>query len=334
MNHIQPASPLEPRPAHEHSLLRKIFTHQLFGIIVVLFLISAVASFFSEYFLTSYNIIIIIRTLAFVGLVALGQSMLLILGELDLSIGAIAGLCGVIGGILMVDMKLNPYLAFAAALLLGMFCGLVNGLLVTKIRLNSLVVTLGMAGVYKGANLVITKGKAIVNIPPQIHFLGKGDVWGIPVPFIILVVVLLVVTFVAALTMFGRYMYAIGNNRDAAAILGIKVDRIRTVCFVLAGFLGALAGMLMVARLGSSQPSIGEIWVMPSIAAPVIGGVATTGGVGSPLGAVIGAAVIGVIENNIVLYGVSPYWQTVVSGAIVVAAVSLDSLSNRYLKKE
>lgn len=319
---------------YERSTFKKVVTHQLFGIIVALLLISAVASLYSEYFLTSYNIIIIVRTLAFVGIVSLGQAMLLILGELDLSIGAIAGLCGVIGGILMVDVGLNPYLAFALALLLGMFCGLINGLLVTKINLNSLVVTLGMAGVFKGINLVITKGKAIVNIPPQIHFLGKGDVWGIPVPFIIMLIVLLVVTFVASLTMFGRYMYAIGNNRDAAAILGIKVDRIRTVCFVLAGFLGALAGMLMVARLGSSQPSIGEIWVMPSIAAPVIGGVPTTGGVGTPLGAVIGAAVIGVIENIIVLFGVSPYWQNVVSGAIVVAAISLDSLSRRYLKKE
>lgn len=320
--------------SYERPLLKKVATHQLSGIILALILISAVASYYSEYFLTGYNLIIIVRTLAFVGIVSLGQALLLILGELDLSIGAIAGLCGVIGGILMVDMGLNPFLSFGLALLLGMICGLVNGLLVTQIRLNSLVVTLGMAGVFKGVNLVITKGKAIINIPQEIHFLGKGDLWNIPVPFLIMLAVLLVITFIASLTMFGRYMYAIGNNREAAAILGIRVNRIRTVCFVIAGFLGALAGMLMVARLGSSQPSIGEIWVMPSIAAPVIGGVPTTGGVGSPLGAVIGAAVIGVIENIIVLFGVSPYWQNVVSGAIVVAAISLDSLSRRYLKKE
>ncbi|MDR0361594.1 MAG: ABC transporter permease [Planctomycetota bacterium] len=319
----------------QRSFFKRIITHQLSGIILALVLISAAAWWWSEYFLTEYNIIIIIRTLAFVGIVAIGQSMLLILGELDLSLGAIAGLCGVIGGILMVDVGLNPFLSFGLGLLLGAFCGLINGLFVTQIRLNSLVVTLGMSGVYKGINLVITKGKAIVNIPQEIHFLGKENLWGVlPVPFVILFVVLAIIAFIAAFTMFGRYMYAIGNNLEAASILGIRVNRIRTVCFIIAGFLGALAGMLMVARLGSSQPSIGEVWVMPSIAAPVIGGVHTTGGVGSPVGAVIGALVIGVIENIIVLFGVSPYWQNVVSGVIVVAAISLDSLSRRYLKKD
>lgn len=322
------------RENYERSFLRKIISHQLSGITFALILISTLASIFSEHFRTEYNLIIIIRTLAFVGIVAIGQSLMLILGELDLSIGAISGLCGVIGGILMVDVGLNPFLSFGLALVLGMVCGLINGLFVTKIRLNSLVVTLGMAGVYKGINLVITKGKAIINIPQEIHFLGKKEVWIFPVPFLILLIILVIITFVTSMTMFGRYMYAIGNNIEAASILGIRVTRIRIVCFVIAGFLGALAGMLMVARLGSSQPSIGEIWVMPSIAAPVIGGVHTTGGVGSPVGAVIGAAVIGVIENIIVLFGVSPYWQNVVSGAIVVAAISLDSLSRRYLKKE
>jgi ribose transport system permease protein len=122
-------------------------------------------------------------------------------------------------------------------------------------------------------------------------------------------------------------MYAIGNSRDAAKMLGIRVARIRVVCFMLACLLASLAGMLMVARLGSSQPSIGETWVLTSIAAPVIGGIATTGGIGNPAGAIVGAAIIGVIENIIVLFGVSPYWQTVVSGAIVVIAVSLDAVS-------
>ncbi len=134
--------------AYKRSFWKKLATHQLSGIILALVLISAIASYQSEYFLTGYNIIIIVRTLAFVGLVSLGQSLLLILGELDLSIGAIAGLCGVIGGILMVDVGINPFVAFALALLLGMFCGLINGLFVTQIRLNSLVVTLGRAGVF------------------------------------------------------------------------------------------------------------------------------------------------------------------------------------------
>jgi ribose transport system permease protein len=313
--------------------IARIFSNQLTGVTIALILILLIASIFSPYFLSAYNVSIVIRSLAFVGLVAIGQCLLLILGDLDLSVGAIAGLCAITGGKLMVDFHLEPFLALLLTLAFGMVLGFINGAIVTGLNLNSLVVTIGMSGVYAGANLVITKGKAIIGIPAAIHFLGRGDLFGVPVPFLIMVLVLLLVCILTMFTPFGRYMYAIGNSRDAARILGIKVNRIRIISFMLTGFLAALAGMLMVARLGSSQPSIGEVWVLTSIAAPVIGGVATTGGVGNPVGAIIGAAIIGVIENIIVLFGVSPYWQTVVSGAIVVLAVSLDAVSRLFFRK-
>lgn len=314
--------------------IRRILSNQLTGVIIALLLIIVVASIFSPYFLGAYNVSIVIRSLAFVGLVAIGQSLLLILGDLDLSVGGIAGLCAIMGGKLMVDFHVDPFLSLFLALAFGMLLGFINGQIVTALNLNSLVVTIGMSGVYTGINLVITKGKAIIGIPTVIHFLGRGDVLGIPIPTLIMVVVLILVCILTMFTPFGRYMYAIGNSRDAAKMLGIKVNRIRVISFMLTGFLASLAGMLMVARLGSSQPSIGEVWVLTSIAAPVIGGVATTGGVGNPVGAIIGAAIIGVIENVIVLFGVSPYWQTVVSGAIVVLAVSLDALSRWFFSKK
>jgi ribose transport system permease protein len=209
-----------------------------------------------------------------------------------------------------------------------------NGLLVTGLRLHSLVLTIGMAGVYGGANLVVTKGVAITGIPSEISILGKSDVFGLPIPFLIMVALLILISFLAFKTPFGRYIYAIGNNANAARMLGIRVDAVRVCVFALAGFFSALAGMLMVARLGTAQPSIGDAWVLPPIAASVIGGVATTGGIGSPIGAIFGAAIIGIIENIIVLFGVSPYWQSVVSGAIVVLAISFDSISRRYLRRE
>jgi ribose transport system permease protein len=140
--------------------------------------------------------------------------------------------------------------------------------------------------------------------------------------------------FVMLKTPFGRTMYAIGNNPAAARMLGIKVNRVRLVVFTAAGVLSALAGLLMVARLGTAQPSIGETWVLAPIAASVIGGVATTGGVGSPVGAIFGAAIIGIIENVIVLFGVSPYWQGIVSGGIVVLAISFDAVSRRWLRRD
>jgi Ribose/xylose/arabinose/galactoside ABC-type transport systems, permease components len=313
--------------------LAGIFHHQLAGSVLALVVIFIISSLISEYFLSEYNMIIIVRSLAFIGVVSLGQAMLLVLGEIDLSVGTIAGLCGILGGVLMVQVGIHPTFAMALGLAFGMLCGLVNGLLVTKLQLNALVVTIGMSGVYKGLNLVITKGKAIIGIPQSFHFIGKGDLLGVPMPFVIMLLVLILVVLLVTYTPFGRYMYAIGNNREAAKIFGIKVDRVRIICFMIAGLFSALAGLLMVARIGSSQPAIGEIWVMTSIAAPVIGGVPTTGGVGHIAGAIIGAAIIGVIDNIIVLKGVSPYWQTVVSGGIVVLAIALDSISRRYLRK-
>ncbi|WP_319486674.1 ABC transporter permease [uncultured Cohaesibacter sp.] len=301
----------------------------VFIALLVIFVISAVAS---PYFLTSYNMSVVARSLAFVGLITIGQSMLMILGELDLSLGVIGGLCGVVSGMLMINLGLNPWVALVACLLLGAALGCFNGLMVTVLKLHSLVLTIGTAGVFGGANLVLTKGVAITNIPKEIQFLGRGDLFGVPMPFVVMLIVLIIASFVIMKTPFGRYIYAIGDNTPAARMLGIKVDAVRVLVFTIAGMLAALAGLLMVTRLGTAQPSIGETWVLPPIAASVIGGVATTGGVGTPLGAILGAAIIGVIENIIVLFGVSPYWQGVVSGFIVVLAISFDSISRRYIR--
>ena len=297
------------------------------GVILALGLIIITASISSPYFLTAYNLKAVIRSLAFVGIVAIGQACLLLLGEIDLSVGSIAGLCGVIGGILMVNVGINPYLSLILCLILGAILGFLNGLIVVSLKLNALIVTIGTAGIFKGINLVISKGRAITGIPKEIYFLGQGYLFNIPMPFVIMLIVLVLIVFLTKYTPFGRYMYAIGNSREASWILGIKVNFIRISTFMITGLLSALAGMIMVARLGSSQPAIGELWVLNSIAAAVIGGVALTGGIGSPAGALVGAAIIGVIENIIVLYGVSVYWQTAVSGSIIVGAVALDSIS-------
>jgi ribose transport system permease protein len=173
----------------------------------------------------------------------------------------------------------------------------------------------------------MTKGAAITNIPEEILFLGQGVVGNIPVPFIVLLIMAVVVAFITQGTKFGRYMYAIGNSREAARIVGIRVNLIRILTFMMTAFMAALAGMLMVSRMGSSQPAIGEAWLLTSVAASVIGGVSLTGGIGHPAGAILGAALIGIIENIIVIFGISPYWQTAVSGIVVVLAISIDSIS-------
>jgi ribose transport system permease protein len=294
---------------------------------MVFVILVAIASFCSPYFLGVYNLQSLVRDFSFVAIIAIGQGCLLIIGEIDLSVGKIAALCGVVAGMLMVGMGVNPYLALFLSLGLGAVLGAVNGTLVTRLKLNALVVTIGMTGVYGGANLVLTQGKAITGIPKEIYFLGQGSLFGIPMPAYLLILVTVLVMFLVKFTRFGRYMYAIGGNREAAKIIGIRVDTVRVMVFVLVGVLSALAGILMVARLGTAQPSIGETWALSSIAAAVIGGISLLGGSGNPFGAVLGAAIIVVISNMIVLFGVSPYWQTAVSGAIVVLAISFQSIS-------
>jgi ribose transport system permease protein len=309
------------------NIAHNIRTSKLLNITLVFLLMVIIAVLTSKNFLTKFNIQSVIRDLAFVSIIAIGQSCLLLLGELDLSVGKMSSLSGVLSGLMMVNLGVPPALTFVCCLLFGACFGVINGTIITRLRLNAMVVTIGMQGVYGGVNLVITKGKAIVNIPQGIQFLGKGNLLGIPMPFVITIIILLIVLFLTQRTTFGRYIYAIGNNREAVEILGVNVNMVRTLVYGLVGMLSALTGVLMVARLGASQPSIGDSWVMNSIAASVIGGVALTGGVGSPAGAVLGAAIIGIIQNLIVLYGVNVYWQTAVSGVVVVLAISFDSIS-------
>ena len=295
------------------------------GAVLVIMII--IASVSSPYFLDIYNLQAVIRDLAFVGMIGIAQSLLLLIGELDLSVGKIASLCGILCGMMMVNYGINPWLSLAIGLLCGLLFGSINGLIITKLRLNSMVATIGMQGLYGGINLVLTKGKAITGIPEEIYFLGKGNVGPFPAPFIFCIGVLIVVLFLVKKTKTGRYIYAIGNSREAAKILGINVNRIRVMIYAIVGLISALAGILYVARLGSSQSAIGENWPMNSIASSVIGGVALTGGVGNPAGALIGAAIISIIQNMIVLLGVNVYWQSAVSGIVVVIAISFSSIS-------
>ncbi len=293
----------------------------------VLIVMIIVASVSTKYFLDPYNLQSLFRDLAFIGMIGIAQSLLLLVGELDLSVGTIATLCGILGGLMMVNGGVNPYLALVLATALGAVLGMINGLIITKLRLNSMVVTIGMTGVYGGINLVITKGKAVTGIPEDIYILGRGTIAGIPIPFIFTLGILVLVVLFVKKTMTGRYIYAIGSNREAAKILGIRVNRIRVTIYIIVGLISAFAGLLYVARLGSAQSSIGSDWPMNSIAASVIGGVALTGGIGNPAGALIGAAIIAVIQNLIVLLGVNVYWQSAVSGFIVVLAISFSSIS-------
>lgn len=311
---------------NKNSILNIFKRSNMTAIGMVLIIMFVIACIGSPYFLDVYNIQSLLRDLAIIGMIGIAQSLLLLVGELDLSVGKIATLCGILSGMLMIYAKINPWLALICGLIFGIFFGLLNGLIITKLRLNSMVATIGMQGVYGGINLVLTKGKAITGIPEQIQFLGKGSLGIVPMPFIFCIIVLLLVLFLVKKTKTGRYIYAIGNSREAATILGIKVDKIRVFIYVAVGLISSLAGLLYVCRLGSAQSTLGESWPMNSIAASVIGGVSLNGGIGNPAGALIGAAIISIISNMIVLFGVNAYWQQAVSGIVVVLAISFSSI--------
>ena len=293
---------------------------------LVFFLMVIVASIFSEYFLTLFNLQSLIRDIAFVGMIAVAQSLLLLIGELDLSVGSIATLSGVLGGIMMVSLNLNSAVAFVLGIVIGAIFGIINGLLITKLKISSMVATIGMSSVYGGVTFVITRGKAVTGIPEDILFLGQGDFLLVPLPFWFSLAVLIAIVFMASKTKTGRYIYAIGNGKEVARIIGISVDKIRLMIFCLVGGVSALAGMLYIARLGSAQSAVGTAWPLNSIAACVIGGVLLTGGVGNPIGAYFGAAIISLISNIIVLFGVSIYWQRAVSGIVIIIAIALPSI--------
>ena len=243
------------------SALKKSNMTAIGAVLVVMIIIASISS---PYFLDIYNLQSVIRDLAFVGMIGVAQSLLLLIGELDLSVGKIASLCGILSGMMMVTYGMNPWLSLAIALLCGLLFGCINGLIITKLRLNSMVATIGMQGLYGGINLVLTKGKAITGIPEEIYFLGKGNVGPIPAPFLFCIGVLIVVLFLVKKTKTGRYIYAIGNSREAARILGINVNRIRVLIYSLVGLISSLAGILYVARLGSSQSAIVAVAESPA----------------------------------------------------------------------
>jgi len=312
------------------ALLNWTRKNQLAGVFGALVLLFFVSCFISPNFLTVYNLQIMVRSLAFVGIIAIGQGLLLLLGDIDLSVGAIAGLCGVITGKFAVTFGVNPFISILIGLAAGVLMGMFNGLLITMFDLNAIVLTIGMQTAYKGLNQVITKGRTITGFPKSITIIGEGSIFQVPTPAIVLLIVFILMYLLTRKTFFGRNVYAVGNSIETAKMVGIKAHHVRIISYGICGFLAALTGILMSLRLASAQSSIGEIWVLPSIAAPVIGGIATTGGIGSITGALIGGSIMGVVSNIIVLGGVNLYWQQVLNGFIVVLAIIFDSFSRKF----
>ncbi len=314
-------------------IMVKLVKTKEFSIFLGLVFLCLLLSLTTTTFLTRFNMAIVIRQVSFIAIVALGQTLVLLTGGIDLSVGSIAGLSSILGTLLMTSAGIDPFLSTFLGIGTGFIFGLINGLFIAKLRLNAFIVTLAFGEAFAGMILVITKGYPVLNLPAAFTYLGQGMVGPFPVPVIIMTVLAIIMIIILHNTPFGRNIYAIGGNREAAALVGIKVENTIMIVYALSGTLSALAGLLLTSRMNAGQPTIGSSWVMPSVTAAIIGGTSLSGGEGTIIGTIIGAIFMGVLANGIVLLKISSYWERVIVGVVVILAIVIDLLRHRKRPK-
>lgn len=309
--------------------LQRFWRWEASGILVALVALALLLSIATDNFMSSYNISSVARQAAFVGLVALGQTLVLMVGGIDLSVGAAAGLSAIVGSIALTQWGIHPWLIVPFTMGFGLLLGAINGAFVAGLRLNPFIVTLATWEIFAGLTLVITGGYPIRPLGEAFGVFGKGEIFGVPVPVVIFLAAGAILIWVLRQTRFGRNIFALGGNRDAAVLAGIRVRWVEFAAFALAGMFAALAGILYASRMDAGQPSVGEGWLMGAITAAILGGTSLRGGQGSIVGTILGALLLAVLANGTVLLNVSGFWQRVIVGAVVLVAVLVDLLRRR-----
>jgi ribose transport system permease protein len=295
--------------------------------LIVLFVALAIAS---PHFLTETNLSSVVRQTAVINIMSLGMTIIIIAGGIDLSVGAILAMSGVLGAMAIEKGAPIP-VGILVGVLTGLFWGFVNGLLTTRLRIAPFIVTLGTLGIIRGLTLIITNGLPVHGVPQGFSFLGEGNLLGVPFVLWVLVACALATHVILEHTRLGRYAYAIGSNSDAAVYAGVPVGFDTTTVYALGGMLTGLAGMIEASRLMTGQPAAGNGYELQAIAAVVIGGGSLHGGEGSVVGTLIGAFIMGLLSNGSDLLGVSPYLQQAIIGAVIILAVTVDELRKRRL---
>lgn len=303
---------------------RKVLAAREAGLAGVLVLVILFLAWRSPYFFTTDNLIVVARQASLSLIIAVGMTFVILTGGIDLSVGSTVALVSILTGTFMVDLNLPVVVAAVAALLCGLVVGLVNGILVGATPIPAFVVTLGMLAVARGLALGITQGQSISGLPSGFLPLGQGSMLGIPIPVWIAAAIAVVAHLVLTRTRFGRNVFFIGSNEQAAVLSGIRVRRTKIAIYVIAAGLAALEAIIETSRLSVGQPSAGGGYELVAIGAVVIGGTSLFGGEGSILGTVLGTFLLALIQNGLILLGISAYWQQVFSGTIIVAAVGLN----------
>lgn len=310
---------------------------QKYGIVIALLLACLVLSLLSNNFLTGRNLLNVLRQTSINGVLAIGMTFVILTRGIDLSVGSVVALTGVVAASFATTSTSGfipgaPWpaiIALAIGIAVGMGCGTISGVIVARFRVPAFVATLGMLSAARGLTLLYSGGRPVPGLSPGFRWIGTGDVLGIPVPILVLLAVFAGAWFVLSQTRFGRHVYAVGGNPHAAKVSGLPVERIRLLVYVISGGLAGLAGMILAARTGSALPQAGVAYELDAIAAVVIGGTSLAGGVGRVTGTLVGALLIGVMNNGLDLMGVESYYQQVIKGILIVAAVMLDQSRNR-----
>lgn len=309
-----------------------IYTFQKLSPVFILILLAAYMSFANENFLSASNFVNIIRQSSVLGIIAIGQTLVILTAGIDLSVGSTMALSGCIMAVLSTQFGFPPALAVIASFFIGTFVGVLNGLIITKLKIQPFIATLGILTVGEGIALLVTDGLPISGITDELLVLGSGNVWGIPISVFVFIAIALMGIIILRSTTLGRNIVAIGGNEEASRTSGIKVDRTKIVVYALAGFCCSVAGFVMVGRLNSANALMGGGVELLAITAVALGGTSLSGGIGGVGGTIIGIVTIGVLNNGLDLLNTTPFWQKVILGIMIIAVVALDSWRSRKFK--
>ncbi len=284
----------------------------------------AVFSVLTSSFYQPANLIDIMLQSAINAVIAVGMTLVIITRGIDLSVGSVAGLSSMVASDVM---NQNLYAGVAAGLGVGLACGVLNGVLIAKLRLPDFIVTLGTLSVFRGAALIYTNGQPIYGLPQEFRDAFAGQALGVPTPVLLAVAIAAAAFFLVRFTALGEQIVAVGGNEEAARLSGINIDRVKITVYTLSGVLSSLAGFVLIARIGAAEPIGGTGFELQAIGSAVIGGASLFGGVGNPLGSLIGALTLGGLQNGLTLMNVPSFWQYVASGSVVILAVYVDRLA-------
>lgn len=300
--------------------------YEKFGIIFLLLLEIAIFSITSKNFLTVNNLFLVARQVSFYGIAAVGMTMVLLVGHIDISVGAILAFSGCLTATLMTEYNLPIYLAVLISIGMSGLFGLITGTVTTVLNIYSLITSLAMQIIIKGFTFLMTGGASVKGLPTEFKFFGQGFIFQVvPVPVVIMLAIFLLGFIILNTTYLGRRIYAVGGNTEAARLSGIHTKSIVIITFVISGITAGIAGVLMAARLGVGQPSTGADFAMDVLTATMLGGISLQGGKGFVLNALLGSFIIGILTNGLVMLGVMEYWQWIIKGLVFITAVAMSS---------